>query len=104
MAFTGKATYDGGSTLPELIDDVADLVGLISPFETPLLDAIGDPRNVARSTRHEWLEDKLNPNTTLVDNVAGHGPTDTTLTVDDGSIFRVGDLVRPDGEDFLAKR
>jgi hypothetical protein len=44
MPFTGKATYDGGATLPELVDDVSDLVGLISPFDTPLLDAIGSPR------------------------------------------------------------
>lgn len=62
MPFTGKATYDGGSTLPELVDDVSDLVGLISPFDTPLLDAIGSPRYAAQSTRHEWFEDKLNPN------------------------------------------
>jgi hypothetical protein len=60
MSFTGKATYDSGATLPELVDDVSDLVGLISPFDTPLLDAIGSPRFAARSTRHEWFEDQLN--------------------------------------------
>lgn len=54
MPFTGKATYDGGAALPELVDDVSDLVRLISPFDTPLLDAIGDPRYAAKSTRHEW--------------------------------------------------
>lgn len=101
MPFTGIATYDGGSTLPEIVDNVADLVGIISPFETPLLDAIGNPRDVARSTRHEWLEDSLNPNTTMVNNGAGYNDSATALTVDDGDIFRVGDLVRPDGSDEI---
>lgn len=54
MSFTGKTTYDAGDSLPALVDDVSDLVGLISPFDTPLLDAIGSPRYSAKSTRHEW--------------------------------------------------
>jgi hypothetical protein len=45
MAFTGKATYSAGTTLPELAEDVSDLIGIISPYETPLLDALGDPMN-----------------------------------------------------------
>lgn len=53
MAFTGKATYDAAD-LPEHVDDVSDLVGLIAPFDTPLLDAIGSPKHAAKSTRHEW--------------------------------------------------
>ena len=55
MAFTGKARYSAGTTLPELAEDVSDLVGIISPYETPLLDAMGDPREEATSTHHEWL-------------------------------------------------
>ena len=39
MAFTGKATYSAGTTLPELAEDVSDLVGIVSPYETPLLEA-----------------------------------------------------------------
>jgi len=101
MPFTGIATYDGGSTLPEIVDNVADLVGIISPFETPLLDAIGNPRDVARSTRHEWLEDSLNPNSTMINDGSGYNTSATTLTVDDGDIFRVGDLVRPDASDEI---
>ena len=62
MAFTGKATYSAGTNLPELAEDVADLIGIISPFETPLLDALGDPMRAATSTHHEWLEDSLLPN------------------------------------------
>jgi hypothetical protein len=59
MPFTGKATFEGDDKLPELVDNVSDLVGLISPFDTPLLDAIGSPRFAAKSTRHEWFEGKL---------------------------------------------
>ena len=62
MAFTGKATYSAGTTLAELAEDVSDLIGLISPYETPLLDALGDPMREATSTHHEWLEDALLPN------------------------------------------
>src|SRR5439155_17117106 len=66
MSFTGKATYSGGSTLPEIVDDVGDLVGIVSPAETPLLDALGDPLYAATSTRHEWLEDELLPNSDAI--------------------------------------
>ncbi len=59
MSFTGKATYSAGSTLPEIAEDVSDIIGIVSPFETPLLDHLGDPHRVATSTRHEWLEDEL---------------------------------------------
>ena len=66
MPFTGKSTYAAGSSLPEIAEDVADLIAINSPHETPLLDALGDPARSARSTVHEWLEDALLPNTDLV--------------------------------------
>lgn len=99
MSFTGKATYDAGASLPELVDDVSDLVGLISPFDTPLLDAIGSPRYSAKSTRHEWFEDQLNPNFSAVNNGVGYDDSDTSWVVDDGSVFRVGDIIQPQGSD-----
>ena len=52
MAFTGKSTYGAGSTLPELVEDVSDVIGIVSPFETPLLNHIGDPKRAAQSTVH----------------------------------------------------
>ena len=99
MPFTGKATYDAGAALPEIAEDVADVIGLISPHETPLLDHLGDPRIAARSTVHEWLEDALLPNTDLI-NQASFTPSATTATqfsVDHGSRFRIGDQIRADG-------
>ncbi|MBK8208008.1 MAG: DUF5309 family protein [Planctomycetes bacterium] len=99
MSFTGKATYDAGATLPELVDDVSDLVGLISPFDTPLLDAIGSPRYAAKSTRHEWFEDRLNANFSAINNAGGYDDDDTSMIVDDGAAFRVGDIIKPDGSE-----
>ncbi len=98
MPFSGKATYTAGATLPEIAEDVSDLVAISSPHETPLLDALGDPARPARATVHEWLEDTLLPNTTTLGaNSFTDALTDTSVVVADGTIFRVGDQVRPDG-------
>ena len=59
MSFTGKSTFDAGADLPELMEDVADIIGIISPHETPLLDHLGSPKRSAHSTIHEWIEDAL---------------------------------------------
>lgn len=94
MSFTGKATFSGGIALPEIAEDVADLVSIVSPLETPLLDALGDSMRQARSTVHEWLEDELLPNS---DAIAG-GITDplnqASFGVQHASRFRTGDQVR----------
>lgn len=99
MTFTGKATYSAGATLPELVEDVGDIIGIVSPFETPLLAHLGDARRPAMSTLHEWIEDSLLPNSDqLNQSVFLPDPeTATNLTVDSGTRFRVGDLVRPEG-------
>lgn len=99
MAFTGKASYTAGATLPELVEDVSDIIGIVSPYETPLLDHLGDAKRAAMSTVHEWIEDALLPNLGQI-NQASFTPNPesaATLTVDDSDVFRVGDLVRPGG-------
>jgi len=102
MAFTGKATYTAGTTLPELAEDVSDLIGIISPYETLLLDALGDPLREAASTHHEWLEDALLPNKDAIDDATWSDPSaDTTFDVDNGSRFRVGDQVQVEGSEEL---
>ena len=102
MAFTGKATYSAGAALPELAEDVSDLVSIISPFETPLLDALGDPQTEARSTLHEWLEDELLPNTDTLTSTPADPDADTVLEVDHADRFRVGDQVRvEDAEELM---
>jgi hypothetical protein len=102
MAFTGKATYSAGATLPELAEDVSDLIGIVSPYETPLLDALGDPLRAARSTHHEWLEDELLPNKDAIDDSTYSDPqTDTQFNVDNGSRFRAGDQIQVEGSEEL---
>ena len=98
MPFSGKATYTAGSTLPEIAEDVSDLVSLASPYETALLDVLGDPARPARSTVHEWLEDSLLPNSsTINDSTYTNVLTDTTFVITHVNRFRVGDLIRIEG-------
>jgi len=102
MAWTGKATYSAGTTLPELAEDVSDLIGIISPYETPLLDALGDPMREAASTHHEWLEDELLPNKDAINDSTWSDPdADTEFDVDHGSRFRTGDQIQVEGSEEL---
>ena len=102
MAFTGKATYSAGATLPEIAEDVSDLIGIISPYETPLLDAIGDPLREAKSTYHEWLEDSLVPNKDAIDDSSISDPDgETSFDVTNGDRFRVGDQIQTEGSEEL---
>jgi len=102
MAFTGKATYSAGTTLPELAEDVSDLIGIISPYETPLLDALGDSVREATSTHHEWLEDELLPSKDAINDDTYTDPSaDTDFVVDNGSRFRVGDQIQVEGSEEL---
>ncbi len=97
MAFTGKATYAAGADLPEIMEDVSDLISIVSPYETPLLDHLGDPARSALSTVHEWVEDTLLPNTDAVNQTTftPNAQDATSITVNNGSRFQIGDLVRP---------
>ncbi|MGD9109333.1 MAG: DUF5309 family protein [Phycisphaerales bacterium] len=102
MSFTGKATYSAGSSLPELAEDVSDLIGIIAPYETPLLDALGDPLREATSTHHEWLEDELLPNKdTINDSIIGDPDAETEFDVANGARFRVGDQIQVAGSEEL---
>ena len=99
MPFTGKATYGAGATLPEIAEDVSDIISIVSPHETPLLDRIGDPQRSATSTIHEWLEDTLLPNADSVNDASISNPaTETTFTVLTGTRFRVGDQIMLEGK------
>ncbi len=99
MSFTGKATYSAGSELPEIAEDVSDLVSIASAHETPLLEALGDARRAARSTVHEWLEDTLLPNEDVISDGTIADPTGATaFGVANLDRFRVGDQVSVEGK------
>ncbi len=93
MSFNGKSTFTAGATLPEIAEDVSDLITINSPHETPLLSALGDAQRPARSTVHEWLEDALLPNSDVVNDAPGGN----VFGVDAVSRFRIGDIVRVEG-------
>ena len=98
MSFTGKATYSAGTTLPEIAEDVSDVIGIVSPYETPLLDALGDPLRAATSTHHEWIEDELLANKDTISDATISSPTtDAAFDVLNGSRFRVGDQIQVEG-------
>lgn len=98
MPFTGKCTFTAGTTLPELAQDVSDLVEMVSPVTTPLLDLLGDPLLPATSTHHEWLEDALVGNTgTISDSAFVNATTDATFGVGSAGLFHVGDVIQVDG-------
>lgn len=102
MAFTGKATYSGGSTLPDIAEDVADLVSIVSPYETPLLAHLGEAPRPATSTYHEWLEDELLPNKdTINDADVDDSGYDTDFVVSHIDRFRVGDQLQAVGSSEL---
>ncbi len=85
--------------MTDLVEDVSDLVGIISPYETPLLDALGDSLRETNSIHHEWLEDILLPNKGILTKQASS--TSTNLRVKDGNIFRVGDQIQAENSKEL---
>ena len=98
MSFTGTATIT--PTLPEPVEDIHDIVGIISPYETPLLDHLGDPNRVASCSAHEWLEDVTLSNE---DRIADCNTLDLeeagvvkAFAVDHPDRFFVGDIVQPE--------
>lgn len=98
MSFSGKATYTSGAGLGELAEDVSDVISIVSPFETPLLDVLGDPLRAATSTHHEWLEDELLPNKdTVNDTSIGDPELETQFDVAHGDRFRAGDQIQCEG-------
>ena len=98
MGYSGKPTFSAGAELPEVMEDVSALVGIVSPYETPLLEYLGDPKRPAMSTVHEWIEDSLLPNTDTMNQTTftPDATNATSLTVSNGARFQVGDQVRPD--------
>jgi hypothetical protein len=92
MAFTGKATYDNFALVGE---DVADLVALLGPSETPFLSLLsaGGP---ATSTYHQWTEEQLGPNTLIVSTAVNSATAATGATVNGslGTLVQVGMLLK----------
>ena len=95
-----KTTY--GDTTPQR-RAIADVIDIISPQDVPVVKYFGldgDPGKFRvlnwPSTKVEWLEDEL---ATLTDALDGSITSNaTTVTVDDASKFKSGDVIEVDSE------
>lgn len=74
--FTGRAVY-GSGVFDNLAEDVSDIVSMISPYETPFLNLIGDADKEADNVLHEWLEEEMTPNA-IVNSVSVASTTAST--------------------------
>lgn len=73
--------------------DMDDAIVILSPTDVPLQRRLAsEPTN---SIKVEWLEEDLTPQSDVVSAVTGTGPW--TVTVSDGGIFRVDDVLWKDG-------
>lgn len=105
MAFTGRALYDPG-VFEGVAEDVSEEIGMISPFETKLLDRLSQAPRAATNVFHEWLEESLNPNTVINSTAVIAAATNpASLLIHDGSggdaarFFQVGHVFETaDGE------
>lgn len=84
MVFSGKALYDSG-VFSEIAEDVSDLVTLISPSETDFLNMLAAPMQPAFNVLHEWLEEKLGPNSVVTSTAVGSTTAVSSVTVHDGA-------------------
>jgi hypothetical protein len=80
MAFSGRAVYDTG-VFDGIAEDVSPMISMISPYETPLLDLIGDADRPAANVLHEWLEDALQPDTIVASCNIASTNADTALGI-----------------------
>lgn len=87
--------------------DMSDTLGMISPFDVPLLQRIGKSSlaNPCVATKHEWLEDVLRSLDTAVatqGEFSGTGAvTTSTVTAGQGVYLRAGDILLIDSELML---
>jgi len=82
---------------------ITDVISLIDPTEAVVVEILGGLdgasgkfRFTAKGTKFEWLEDTMSP---LADALDGSiTSTVTTITVDDGSLFKPGYIIKVDDE------
>lgn len=83
MAFTGLSAKEGFNA-SLLQEDVSQLIRMLSPKETPILDWLGDGNFFATQLKHEYIEDYQLPNYIVASTAIG---SDTAATA-----FRINGL------------
>jgi len=96
-----KTSYSDTTNAVRIISDV---INLIDPVDTPLLDALGGLDSASskfkirgNGTKIEWLEDDFFPTAGTM-GTSTISTNATTLTVTDGSVFKAGDVILVDSE------
>jgi len=88
MIYTNTDTINAKRDLSEVID-------LLDPFETPMLDMVGrDSLSVpCTQTKHEWMTDRLNPQAGTLASAYVAGSSAMTLTSSEGKFLYTDDLI-----------
>lgn len=81
--FSGRAIYSD-QVFVGMKEDVADLVTMISPAETPLLNLLGDAIRPAFNVYYEWQESELGPNAIINSIAIASTTVDTAFSVAGG--------------------
>lgn len=90
MAIT-QGTVPSYSVVGEKVD-ISEMIGMVSPAETPLYNMFYSPNEPVASNTHKWLEDSLIARkTTLAAALATDG---ASCTLSDSDVARAGDILR----------
>ena len=77
------------------VRDVSRRIAYLDPDVAPLLQVTSRAKNrAATNTKFEWIEKELADRWSAINDATPPNATDTTITVDNGSIFNAGDLVK----------
>ena len=81
-------------------ESVVDEFLLLNHYFIPLLSMLGFSQEIG-NVQHEWFEDTMFAKSGIINNSGAVGEDDTTITVADGSVYRVGHVVQATGSDEL---
>lgn len=104
MAFSGLSTNK--LFTPNLVgEDVSEVLRALFPFESPVMDWVGDPDGFATSTKHEFIEDFLRPRTIINSTAINSATAATGIQINGlGEALTVGtilELTARDPSEFL---
>jgi len=92
-----------------LVRAISNIISMIDPMDTPVLAALGGLNRGAglfkisvNNTKVEWPEDSYPPLASAINDVGNWDDTITSgMTVDDASIFKVGDVILVEAEKMV---
>lgn len=94
-----KLTFDASPALHEIVQDVSPQLFLMARTISPLLVVLGWPDRmvVTGSTKVEWKQEALRPNSSTVAAGFTNSATSYDVATGEGTRFRVGDIIQAAG-------